>query len=234
MIESVGFVFSGIRHELGNPINSVKVALSVLREHLDEYSRDTIERYVDRALTEVGRVEYLLKTLKSASANERPRMEALPLAPFLRGFRALISEDCNARGIELCLAADGGTDVIRADPRALHQVLLNLVANSADALHGRSNAMLILRAARGQLSGPRPRIEIVVEDNGSGMTPAQQQDLFKPFMTTKRQGTGLGLVISRNLMAAMQGTIEVETMYDVGTIARLTLDLADPVPGPSA
>src|SRR3970282_1845245 len=64
-MNSIGYVFSGIRHEIGNPLNSIKMTLNVLKKNLDKYGKDHILEYIDRALSESARIEYLLKSLKN-------------------------------------------------------------------------------------------------------------------------------------------------------------------------
>jgi PAS domain S-box-containing protein len=227
MMEGVGFVFSGIRHELGNPINSAKVALSVLRTHLRDYPMETIARYIDRALTEIGRVEYLLKTLKSFSAHERPQIEAVPLGPFLDTFCALIAADFHERGIVVDHIPGAATAVVLADPRALHQVLLNLVSNAADALVDRPDPRVRIRVVPAARSSGPAYVDVLVADSGCGMTPAQSRDLFKPFITSKLNGTGLGLVISKKLLLSMRGMIDISSTQGVGTTVRVSLEAAD-------
>lgn len=227
MAENVGFVFSGIRHELGNPINSIKVALSVLRTRLDEYSRDRIVTYLDRTLAEVGRVEYLLRALKTYSMHEHPVMETTAMGPFMQAFLSLVEPDLAARNIRIVRSLDAPVPAALADGRALHQVLLNLLSNSADALdpprEGRGERIISITVYA--LAG---RVGLTVADNGTGMTAAQHANLFKPFVTLKPQGTGLGLVIIRKMLLTMQGTIAVTSTAGVGTTVDLTLMATTP------
>lgn len=222
VMETTGYIFSGIRHEMGNPINSVKTALTVLKQ-MENPSRATIAKYLDRSLTEISRVEYLLKTLRSFSLYETPVLEPLPVVPFLERFHSLIEEDFAKRGIRLeCLfEKDAGT--VYADQRGLHQALLNLVTNAADALAGCDNPTITLRVFR------RERlVSIIVADNGIGLTPQQVNQLFKPFYTSKPHGTGLGLVITRKLITKMNGTVELRPRPAGGCEAIVTLEAVGP------
>ncbi len=82
MTENVGYVFSGIRYERGNPTNSIKTALSVLKKNLPTWTQAQVLIYVDRALTEISRVEYLLQSLKTFSMHEPPSIQPLAVIPF--------------------------------------------------------------------------------------------------------------------------------------------------------
>lgn len=219
MMDNAGYIFSGIRHELGNPINSVKTALTVLKRSLDRYSRDTVENYVDRSLSEISRVEFLLKSLKTYSMHETPRIEPVPMAPFLEKFCDLVRDDFAARAIrvELVCAPDAGAALV--DARALHQVLMNVFANAADALEDRASPTVRISLWR-----EYGRIVMRVADNGIGFTKAQQVNLFKPFHTSKPHGTGLGLVIIKKLITKMHGTVRIDGSPGLGAEVTIVLE----------
>lgn len=222
MMDNVGTIFSSLRHELGNPINSIKTALSVLRKNLEQYPRETVESYLDRTLAEIGRVEYLLKALRSFNMHERPRVERVDMALFLADFRALVRQDFEQRGIAVEAEVEGDPGPALADPRALHQVLLNLLTNAADALDGREAPRIVLRLERRGWS-----VDLTVIDNGAGIPGSRRADLFRPFHTGKPHGTGLGLAIVKKLVTQMGGTVEVESEAGVGTEVRVSLAAAE-------
>lgn len=220
MMENVGYVFSGIRHELGNPINSVKTALSVLRKNIDVWEKEQTITYIERSLQEIGRVEYLLRALKTFSFHENPKMQKLSLHEFMSSFVTLIEGDFAQRGIEIKLSEK---DVGAAwfDPRALHQVMLNLAANADDALAETENAEIFITLNRDERF-----VRVSVRDNGAGMTELQKENLFKPFYTSKPDGTGLGLVIVKKMIAKMNGTIKIQSTHGIGTEVKFALEAA--------
>lgn len=218
MMDQVGFVFSAIRHELGNPVNSIKTALSVLREQIDTCPRETVIDYLDRTLAEIGRVEYLLKVFKTFNLFEHPRIEPVAIDRFLEDFLGLLGNDCGKRGITVSLHASAGLGDVLVDPRALHQALLNLVTNAADAVEKSAAPRILLNVQR-----RGRRIFLQVEDNGQGMGPEQLAKLFHPFFTTKPQGNGLGLAIVKKLVTKMGGTVDVVSARGIGTTVTLSL-----------
>lgn len=216
-MNNIGYVFSAVRHELGNPINSIKAALSVLRTNFDSYSRETVAEYLDRVGAELGRVESLLRSFKSFSLYERPEIEPVEMGALLGDFARLVSDDTRRRDISLSVEVEGKCWAA-CDPRAMRQVLLNLFANAADAVAGREGSKVRLAASLGE------GLALVrIQDNGHGMSPEQRRNLFKPFHTTKEKGTGLGLVISRKMVARMSGTITVESEEGLGTTVTIAL-----------
>ncbi len=216
--QSIGYVISGIRHELGNPLNSVKMTLSVLQHNLEAFSAAQTREYVGRALGEFTRVEYLLRALKNFNMYEKPELRPVSIEVFLEDLERLISADFSGRNIRLCWNVHPGMREAGIDPRALQQVLINLLVNAADAVTGVEDPCITVSAY--QVPG---HVVVQVLDNGIGMSVEQQRNLFKPFFTTKVQGTGLGMTISRNLLQRMGGDISIVSETNAGTIVEVQL-----------
>jgi C4-dicarboxylate-specific signal transduction histidine kinase len=220
LMDNLGYIFSGIRHEIGNPLNSVKMALSVLDKNLDRYPRQTIRQFVERSLGELSRVEYLLKALKNFSMFETPQMADVNIGLFLQNFSALLEEDFSRQGIHICLDLPGADVFASTDQRAFHQVMLNVLTNAADALAQAERPMIDI--AVDTIPG---FVRVQVRDNGCGMTLDEHRNLFRPFFTSKPQGTGLGLMIVKKMLSKMKGTIHIETRHLEGTTVTMTLPL---------
>lgn len=218
LMENLGYIFSGIRHEIGNPINSIKMALSVLSLHLDRYPPETIRQFLDRAMGEVARVEYLLKALKNFSMYETAEVAPVRMEPFMRRFLALVEEDFAQKGIRIQFKVPETETVAATDERVFHQVLLNLLTNAADALEKTEGPRIDIVVQ--QLPGA---VQVKVIDNGCGLSASEQANLFRPFFTSKSHGTGLGLVIVRKMLAKMHGTIQIESRHGQGTSVTMTL-----------
>ncbi len=217
-MENIGYVFSGIRHEIGNALTSIKMAIGILSKNWDNYPKETIVRVIEMAAKEVSRMEDLLRSLKNFSMYESLKPEEVEVNQFLEKIRLLAAEDFRKRGIAIETRMHPEPITARLDPRALQQVLLNLLANASDALGGRSDGRILITSSR-----DNGTVEIAVEDNGCGIAPDQMKNLFKPFHTSKPSGTGLGLVISKNIMVKMQGEIDVESRFRQGTRVVLRL-----------
>jgi PAS domain S-box-containing protein len=217
-MNSIGYVFSGVRHEIGNPINSAKMSLSVLQHKLDTASKEAVRGYVDRALSEIGRVEQLLKNLRNYNLYETPELADLDMSAFLEKFLKLISEDFEKKGIAITRVVRPDAPWAVADPRALQQVLLNIITNAGDALAGCAAPAITISVTR-----KFGRVLLQITDNGCGMTEQQLQDLFKPFYTSKHHGTGLGLVIVKKMLTRMNGEIELTSLPGRGTTVHITL-----------
>lgn len=216
--EHIGHVFAGIRHEIGNPINSIKMTLSVLQRNLQRYDTDTIGEYVERSLSDIARIEYLLRSLRNFNMVEEPAPVDLDLEDFLAQFFALVAGDFQRRGAQVGYHVDADARVVRADPRALQQVLINLLSNAADALVDVEEPRIAINAAR-----RGDTVALMVRDNGCGMDQETQAMLFQPFFTTKERGTGLGMIIIQKMVARMGGEVSVDSAPGQGTTFTLSL-----------
>lgn len=220
-MNSLGFIFSAVRHELGNPIHSIKAAVSVLRSGLDRFPRETVADYLESIETELARAENLLRSLRNFSLFEKPEIKAVDLASFFAQLIPLIEPDLRDRGIEFEIAVDPGLPLVSADVRALHQILINLVANAADALGETTDPLIRIRVVPGE-----GWVSVTVEDNGPGVPEHLMPRIFTPFFTTKEHGTGLGLIIVKKMVTGMNGTIWMEPALPRGTCVTFTLGSA--------
>lgn len=216
LMTNIGYIFSGIRHEIGNPINSIKMALTVLNNNIDTYPISMVKEFTERSLAEVLRVEYLLRALKNFSLYEKLDIKKICIDDCLKNFVTLITDDFQKKNITIRSNFPDVPVYAFADPRALHQVLLNLFTNAADALNGVSSPTITLR-----LRKKVRLIKIEVIDNGCGMTAEERSDLFKPFYTSKTNGTGLGLVIVKKMLSKMNSTISIQSEKKSGTRAMI-------------
>ncbi len=209
-MNNIGYIFSGVRHEIGNPVNAVIMNLSLLKSKLETVDKTAIEKYVDRALTNCEKVEYLLRSLRSFNLYEKPDLQNVEMAGFLEKFIDLVSEDFQKKGITIDTFV--GTELVYADPRVLQQVLLNIFTNAADALKERTDPRITVNVSR--VGG---MVRLRVHDNGNGISEERLKDLFKPFHTSKSTGTGLGLVIVKKMITMMNGTVVITSAVGKGT-----------------
>jgi PAS domain S-box-containing protein len=222
LMENIGFIFSSIRHELGNPINSIKVSLSILENNLDSYDKDDIKRFVSRSLFDIGRVEYLLRTLKNFSVFERPDIQQTDMSALLQKLVQLIEKDLAAQYIMLAIIPTTVPLTGYLDPRAFLQVLLNLITNAVAAMKETDNKTITISLRQKQAG----QIIFTVKDNGTGMDEAVVRNLFRPFFTTKAEGTGLGLVIVKKMLSKMNCSISASSVKGKGTCMEIIIPSA--------
>ncbi|XOF34816.1 MAG: response regulator [Candidatus Electrothrix sp. YB6] len=222
LMDNVGFVFSGIRHELGNPLNSLKMAISVLLRQLDHLSPERIREFLDRSMREIKRMEYLLYSLKNFNVHEEQVLTLTDLAAFLANFQRMHEKDLQRKGIAMKLQINDAACSL-VDERALHQVLLNLVTNAVNALRDAAKPLITMYLTRKN----NQFVQIVFQDNGCGFPGHVKEELFKPFFTTRAKGTGLGLTIVKKMLTSMRSTVNIEGEAGQGARIIITLPSAE-------
>ncbi len=209
---SMKSIMSGIRHEIGNPANTIKITASVLKENIDAYSKDKVLSYIDRIMSEVDRIEELLKKLKTYSLCDELSLMDVSLEPFMKkalsGTRCLLEE----RHIAIDYSIEPESGSIYTDPSALNMIIQILISNACHALEGVQNPQITMDITR-----PGHMLRIEFTDNGCGIGEDLHEEIFKPFYSSRRRGTGLGLSIVYKILKRMKGSIRVESQPGKGT-----------------
>lgn len=218
-----GGVFTAIRHEVGNPLNSAKTALAVLRLALPNLPPEAIAAGIDRVLAELLRVEELLRLLKGFGARGPLRPEEVDVPALLAEVVTAVAADLEARKVSIRTAVEHGAMRLLANTAALRQVLLALVANAAEAVAARPAATIALSA----LPAGAGLVRILVSDNGRGMPEVVRRRAFAPLYHTESGRLGLGLATARDLLTRMDGTIEISSAEGAGTVVAVTLPAPD-------
>jgi two-component system sensor kinase FixL len=139
----------------------------------------------------------------------------------------LARPDANARGIEIKSEVPDGLPMAHGDRIQIEQVVLNLIRNAFEAMSGAQQTGGAIRLSATTLSTP-PRIEIAVHDNGPGIAPHLAHAMFEPMTTSKHEGLGLGLSISRTIVESHGGQIWLQSGEPGGTEFRFSLPLEQP------
>jgi two-component system nitrogen regulation sensor histidine kinase NtrY len=133
------------------------------------------------------------------------QIEVAPIQRIFARLRRLLANDLAARDIQLTTSVTPETLEISADIELLDQALINLVRNAIEALRETTEGRIVLSAQR----DPDGRVAIAVTDNGPGIAPDQREKIFVPFFTTKRQGSGVGLTLVRQIATAHSASVDV-------------------------
>ncbi len=218
MMNNISCLFSGIRHEIGNPLNSIKMALTVLQNNLNKYSPEEIDVYFNRISGEISKMEALLKSFKNFSMFETPKTSDVDLAAFFDNLMHLLGADIRNKNVEVNIDLAPGAQRVLVDSRALQHVVMNLFANAIDAMAAVAQPRLTVSSCS------RDGVVLLsIADNGCGMSEELKRDIFKPFFTTKPHGSGLGLVISKKMLTQMNCGIELASEKGKGTTFTLIL-----------
>ena len=221
-LTAMGEMASTLAHELNQPLSAIsnylKGSRRLLEGNSDERSatmRDALEKAADQAMR-AGQIIRRLRDFVSRGESER-RVESV--TKLVEEASALSLVGVKDRGIRVQFQFDPTVDLVFADRVQIQQVLLNLIRNSMDAMETSKTRDLVVTIA----PADNGHVQISVADTGSGIAPEIAEQLFQPFITTKRQGMGVGLSISRTIVESHGGKIWVEPNPAGGTIFHFTL-----------
>jgi len=213
-----GLLAAGIAHEVGNPLTSISSLVQILqRREQDSYTLEKLSLVNGQLLRIRSTLRELVEFSRPAS-NERTWValsevldEALNIAKYYK----------RPRGRIAIAPLPPELPPLYGVRDQLVQVFLNLVLNAIDAVTDQPeppDRRIELTVARIE-SG----VEVAVRDNGPGITPEHQSRLFRPYFTTKKHGTGLGLFVTRKLVLDHDGELNFESHLGVGTVFRVKL-----------
>jgi two-component system, NtrC family, nitrogen regulation sensor histidine kinase NtrY len=215
-----------LTHEIMNSVTPIISLTKLIRDRLVDEKTGELAMHnlsgeeqhdLARGLASIhSRGSGLLKFVQAYSVLTnlpRPSLAEVDVAALLDRMHALMAPALKADGVALQVQTVGANMTVRADPQQIEQVLVNLLKNAAEALDGRDGGQVLLRSARDD----HGKVLIQVIDNGPGIDAAHLDDIFLPFFTTKRSGSGVGLSVSRQIMALNKGMLTVKTTPGAGS-----------------
>ena len=208
----LGQLGGGVAHELRNPLGVISNAVYFLKSSLTEVD-DTTEEYLDMISSEITVAIQIIENLLSLTRKEVPSMEMTPVAELVtRGFIRQVPP----QGVRMSTIITDEMLSVLADPSQIVHVLENLFSNAYQAMP--EGGELTLKAWEED-----GNVLISVADSGSGIPEENLHEIFEPLFTTKARGIGLGLALSRDLISANLGSIEVESAVGKGSTFTLRL-----------
>ena len=226
-LASVGFLAAGVAHEINNPLASIALCAESREGRMDEVvpgddkQYEVVKQYLRMIQDEAFRCKEITERLLDFSRIGEFKRQHVDLRELVQGVIDMLGHlgKYHEKQIEL---APGGALMASVNPQEIKQVVLNLLTNGLDSLETGGTVRVSLSEQAGQA-------EIVVTDNGCGMTPDVLEQIFEPFFTRRRggQGTGLGLSIVYSIIADHDGSIDVHSEGPShGSTFRVRLPLA--------
>ncbi len=210
-----------LTHEIMNsitPVTSLARTAAQLIADADVNGDRTIADARVAAETVARRAEGLLHFVESYRAITRPpalHRKSFAAGPFADELIRLFEADFADTPVRIEVAVSPDGHLIDADPDLLAQAIINLLRNAAEAAIPHSDAPFVSLSIEGMRAG---RTRLTIADNGPGIPDALRHDIFLPFFTTKKAGTGVGLSLVRQIILAHQGTIEAQSADDGANI----------------
>jgi two-component system sensor kinase FixL len=222
-ISTMGALASSLAHELNQPLSAILSNAQAASRFLADTTPNLTE--VRGALEDIAndtkRAGQVIRQMRALVRKDEPQMEPLDLNRIIPDVVRLLHSDMLIRKVQIALELDPSLRLTNGDNVQLQQVLLNLLLNAFDAMKDvpESGRTVILRTLQ-----PEPaQIRVEVRDCGTGISPERLVKLFEPFLSSKRDGLGLGLSISHSIIQAHRGRIWAENNPDQGATFYFTL-----------
>ena len=221
-LTALGEMASALAHELNQPLSAIANYMKGSRRLLESMSdpqSTMIREAMDKAAEQSLRAGQIIRRLRDFVARGETERRIESLKKLLEEASALALVGAKDRGVRVTYAFDPTLDSVLADKVQIQQVVLNLLRNAIESMERSDHRELMICTERG--ADWMAIIKIV--DTGTGIAPEIAGQLFQPFITTKSQGLGVGLSISRTIVESHGGRIWVEPNPGGGTVFRFTL-----------
>ncbi|HZQ45735.1 MAG TPA: ATP-binding protein [Verrucomicrobiae bacterium] len=248
-IQALTLLAASVAHEIGNPLNALHIHLQLMerqikklkstpashpaavgrrnaRSHVDVVGGETmeiaqkLEQYLEVAKGEINRLDYIITQFLQAIRPSPPQLRPASLNDIVQKTLALMRPELENRGLTIKEKLARRLTNVAVDSAQIQQVLVNLIKNASQAMT--KGGVLTLQTGE-SLDGAW----VSVADTGGGIPQEQINRIFDPFYTTKKKGTGLGLMIVQRIVRAHGGRIELESHVGRGTTFRIWFPFND-------
>jgi PAS domain S-box-containing protein len=255
-VQALTLLAASVAHEIGNPLNALHIHLQLMdreirklklaasslplgnrstgsrsqrrsdtghaNEEVAEIARK-LEQYQSVAKGEISRLDYIVTQFLQAIRPSPPQFKLLSLNEVVAKTLDLLRPELDNRGLHVKTRLGSHLPLAPIDPTQTEQVLVNLIKNAMQAMT--KGGTLTLHTGEGQ-----DGVWVSVADTGGGIPQEQLNRIFEPFYTTKKKGSGLGLMIVQRIVRAHGGRIELESQIGRGTTFRIWLPLQEKKP----
>jgi PAS domain S-box-containing protein len=229
-VMTMGELTASIAHEVNQPLGAIVTSAAACARWLATKppQMDKARRALERIANDGKRAAEVIRRIRALMKRQSPRKDWLDINETILEVIALAQYQL--RRSEIVLETQLGRDLplVRGDRVQLQQVLLNLIINAIEAMSGikeRSRELTIASA-----SGGPDTVSVEVRDSGTGPDPEHAPHLFEPFYTTKTEGLGIGLSISRSIVEAHGGRLSAAANAPHGTVFLFSLPTNEPAP----
>jgi len=202
-LAALGQIAGVVAHEVRNPLTAIKLRLHSLQT--DAAHTPAMHEDLDIIAQEIHRLEGTVQEVLEFARPATPNRQPLQVREVVEGCVRFMETTFAERGIRVVFASEDNALMVHADAAQLKQVFLNLFLNAVDAMPKGGTLRVLSRIVK-PLAG-RALAEVVVEDSGTGVPATVQARLFEPFVSTKADGTGLGLAVARTILERHEGEL---------------------------
>lgn len=195
---------SGVGHEIKNPLNSV----SLIFELLEKKAPPDLQEEVGAGKEEIQKISRIIDQFASSLRPLKLSKETFALAEVVSSVRGSLIKESDKADVEIRYV-ESSSIALKADKDLLSQALSNLLRNSIEASSG---GLVSIEAHQ-----KKKKVLIKIEDSGRGIAEEDERHIFEPFFSRKKQGLGIGLYLTKKIVEAHEGKIEVQSKVGLGT-----------------
>lgn len=214
-LASLGELGANFAHEVRNPLTGIGSAIQVMMRSLEP--EDGRREVLGKVLGQVDRINKTLENFLHFSRMPEARMRLFDLAEPMLRVSFLLEARARSQGVRFICEPSGGSPPVCGDPGQIEQVLLNLGLNALQAMGGKGRLDILAKTEDG--GGTL----ITVRDTGPGIAAESLEKVFEPFYTTRKDGSGLGLCIARQIAESHGGELWLESVPGEGLAAYMRL-----------
>jgi len=220
-INALTLLAAGVAHEIGNPLNSLDIHLQLLERKIKKLPAEeqaSLSNHLHTAQGEIRRLDTILKQFLQAIRPTQPdhrENKSLQLHDLLRDTLSVLAPELEERNVQISLDLAENPPRLKLDGNQIKQALYNLLKNAFQALPASGGLIEISSRVTDY------EVTLAIRDHGSGISPELMGSLFEPFRSTKKSGSGLGLLIVRRIIREHGGEIEIESQAGEGTTITL-------------
>jgi signal transduction histidine kinase len=217
-LATVGELAAGVAHEIKNPVVGVAGGLDLVRRRVGHDA--TLTAIIDEMERQLVRIQQALHDLLTFARPPAPTLAPVSANGVVERAVRLVQSAAERAGVTLEANLDSRAPRFTADEDMIHQALVNVLMNAVQATSSGGRVTVTTRAIIDD-----DALEIDITDTGRGMSVEEQEQVFRPFFTTRHTGTGLGLPITREIVQRHGGSVRLESAPGVGTTITLRLPL---------
>lgn len=242
-IQALTLLAASVAHEIGNPLNALHIHLQLMEREIRKLQNagnelkqtrkstaqvqkdladisDRLDKFLAVSKGEITRLDYIVTQFLQAIRPTTPQLRPTSLNEVVNDTLNLLQPELENRSLTVKQKLSGRLPKAALDPAQIKQVLVNLIKNAMQAMT-KGGVLTVSSGTSGD------GVWVSVADNGGGIAQEQINQIFQPFFTTKKKGSGLGLMIVQRIVREHGGRIEVESNLGSGTNFRIWLPLQE-------